>query len=275
MEWLRGLGGRTAVMGVLNVTPDSFSDGGLYAGIEAASARAKEMVAEGADLLDVGGESTRPGAEDVSVDEELRRVVPVIERIAALGVPVSVDTRKAAVAAAAIDAGAAIVNDVSAGTYDREMLPLVAERGVDVVLMHMRGTPKTMDAEAEYTDVVTEVRRELVERVSAAQAAGVATERILVDPGLGFAKGAEESLEVVRRIDELAGIGRPLVVGPSRKRFVGHILDSPIDDRLEGTAAVVAWLASRGTDVVRVHDVGVMRRVVETIAAIRGAGDGA
>ncbi len=272
MEWLERLGGRTAVMGILNVTPDSFSDGGRHDAPDAAEARAKDLVSAGADLLDVGGESTRPGAEDVSTDEELRRVAPVVERVVTLGVPVSIDTRKARVAEAALDAGAAIVNDVSGGSDDPDMLPLVAERGCDVVLMHMRGTPRTMDAQTDYADVLVDVRRELLEREASAKAAGVAGERILLDPGLGFAKTAEQSLELVRRIGDLCDLGCPIMVGPSRKRFIGHVLDLPTDERVEGTAAVCAWCALEGVDIVRVHDVGPVRRTLDMLHAIRGAG---
>jgi len=255
---------RTAVMGVLNVTPDSFSDGGRFESAGAAVARAREMIDEGADLIDVGGESTRPGAGEVPVDEEIARAVPVVERIAGFGVPISIDTRKATVAKAALDAGATIVNDVSSGTFDAAMLPLVADRRVRIVLMHMRGTPKTMDAETSYGDVVADVRAELGERVAAAGQAGIDESAILLDPGLGFAKTAEQSLELLRRIDELTGF--PLVVGPSRKRFIG----GDVSDRLEGTLAAVAWCAMHGVEVVRVHDVRAARRVVETIGAIRG-----
>ena len=254
-------------MGVLNVTPDSFSDGGLYASIDAAADRAAQMVDEGADLIDVGGESTRPGAEDVPPDVEIDRTAPVVERIASLGVPISIDTRKAVVAKAAVDAGAHLVNDVSAGLHDPAMLPLVADRRVPVVLMHMRGDPRTMDALTEYADVVADVRRELGERISAAKHAGVEESNILIDPGLGFAKTPEQSLELLRRIEELDGF--PLVVGPSRKRFVGRVLDANVDDRLEGTLAACAWCAAKGVDVVRVHDVRAVRRVVDMIRAIQ------
>lgn len=257
-------------MGVLNVTPDSFSDGGLYDSLETAIERARQMADEGADLIDVGGESTRPGAEDVGVDEEIRRTAPVIERIASLGVPVSIDTRKATVAKAALDAGASLVNDVSAGTFDTGMLPLLADRRVPVVLMHMRGTPKTMDALTDYDDVVTVVRHELRERVTAAKHAGIEEGNILLDPGLGFAKTPEQSLELLRRIDEIASDGSPVVVGPSRKRFVGLVLGTDVDDRLEGTLAACAWCAAHGVAVVRVHEVRATRRVVEMIGAIRG-----
>jgi dihydropteroate synthase len=262
---------RTAVMGVLNVTPDSFYDGGRYVALDAAVARAREMAAQGAEIIDVGGESTRPGANDVDPDLELTRVIPVIERISAIGPRISVDTRKAVVAKAALDAGASIVNDVSGGSYDPAMLPLVADRRATVVLMHMRGTPRTMDSLASYGDVVREVREELGERVAAARAAGVEDDRILLDPGLGFAKTPEQSLELLQRIDELRADGFPLVVGPSRKRFVGHVLGTDPDDRLEGTLAACAWCAIKGVDVVRVHDVGPTRRVLDMLEAIDGA----
>jgi dihydropteroate synthase len=251
-------------MGVLNVTPDSFSDGGRYATPDAAVSRAREMIDEGADLIDVGGESTRPGASEVPEDQEIARVVPVVERIASLGVPISVDTRKAVVAKAALDAGASIVNDVSAGSYDPAMLPLVGDRRVPIILMHMRGTPKTMDSEVSYDDVVLDVRHELGDRIAAAKHSGA--EEIFIDPGLGFAKTAEQSLELLRRIDELRSLGYPLVVGPSRKRFVGG---DPAE-RLEGTLAACAWCAVHDVAVVRVHDVSAVRRVVDMIGKIRG-----
>jgi dihydropteroate synthase len=249
-------------MAVLNVTPDSFSDGGRFASLDAAVTRARQMADEGADFIDVGGESTRPGADEVSVDEEIARTAPVIERIASLGVPISIDTRKATVAKAALDAGASIVNDVSGGTFDPAMLPLVGDRGVPVILMHMRGTPKTMDTMTAYGDVVADVRSELAARVAAARNAGA--EQVFLDPGLGFAKTAAQSLELLRRIDEIHQL--PLVVGPSRKRFLG----GELADRYEPTLAAVAWCATHAVDVVRVHDAAAARRVVDTIEAIRG-----
>jgi dihydropteroate synthase len=257
--------GRTAVMGVLNVTPDSFSDGGRYLSPDAAAERARRMVDEGADAIDVGGESTRPGAEDVDVGEEIARTVPVIERISDLGVPVSIDTRKATVAKAAIDAGASIVNDVSAGRFDEAMLAMVADRGVPVILMHMRGTPKTMDEQTGYGDVVADVKAELLERTKAAEQAGVAVTKIALDPGLGFAKTADQSMELMRRIGELRADGFPVVVGPSRKRFIG----GDIADRLPGTLAVCAWCAMHDVEVVRVHDVKEARLLVDMIASLR------
>jgi dihydropteroate synthase len=258
-------------MGVLNVTPDSFSDGGRFESVDAAVARAEQMVSEGASVIDVGGESTRPGAVDVDADLEIERVVPVIERIAPLEAEISVDTRKAVVAKAAIDAGATIVNDVSAGAYDPTMLPLVADRGVRVVLMHMRGTPQTMDTETGYGDVVRDVAGELRERVGAAHESGVDDAKIMLDPGLGFAKTPGQSLALLKRIDVIAAIGYPLVVGPSRKRFVGHVLDALVDDRLEGTIAASVWCALQGVAMVRVHDVRSVRRALDMIGAIRDA----
>lgn len=258
-------------MGVLNVTPDSFSDGGAFATLDDAVARAKQMADEGADLIDVGGESTRPGAVEVDVDEEIARTAPVIERIAGLGPQVSIDTRKATVAKAALDAGACLVNDVSAGLHDPAMLPLVADRRVPVILMHMRGDPTTMDSLTDYDDVVEAVSNELRDRVGTAKHSGVEEDNILVDPGLGFAKTPEQSLELLRRIDELTSLGYPLVVGPSRKRFIGHVLGGDVDDRLEGTLAACAWCAAHGVRIVRVHDVKAVKRVVDTIGAIRGS----
>ena len=257
---------RTSIMGVLNVTPDSFSDGGRFASVDAAIARARQMADEGADVIDVGGESTRPGAEEISVDEEIARVVPVVEQIASVGVPISIDTRKATVAKAALDAGASIVNDVSGGTFDEGMLPLVADRRVPIVLMHMRGTPATMDSLASYDDVVADVGAELRDHIAAAKHAGCEESQIWVDPGLGFAKTTDQSLELLRRIDELRPLGHRIVVGPSRKRFIG----GELADRLEGTLAAVAWCAMHDVDFVRVHDVSEARRVVDMIGRIRG-----
>lgn len=259
---------RTHVMGVLNVTPDSFSDGGRFFDPDEAVARGVRMVEEGADLLDVGGESTRPGSDPVPGEEERRRVVPVIERLAAeVEVPLSVDTRKAEVARAALEAGAVIVNDVSAGR-DPAMFDLVREAKAGMVLMHMKGEPKTMNVAPRYRDVVREVRDFLERRVAAAEAAGVERERLAVDPGLGFAKTERHSLRVMRDVGALLDLGRPVLVGPSRKSFIGHVLGTGVDERMEGTAGAVAYLASRGAHVVRVHDVLEMSRVVRVVDAI-------
>ena len=266
------LSGRTKIMGVLNVTPDSFSDGGRFASTDAAVSHGLRMVADGADLLDVGGESTRPGAVTVAPDEECARVLPVIERLRAEApnVPLSIDTRKAEVAEAAVGAGAALVNDVTGGS-DPRMFDVVARTGAAFVLMHMRGEPATMQQLTDYDDVVGEVRAWLASRLEDAVRAGVTREAIALDPGLGFAKTAEQSLRLLRNVAALHALGRPLVVGASRKSFVGMVLGTEVDDRVEGTAASVAWLASNGVQIARVHDVRAMVRVVTMIEAIRSA----
>jgi dihydropteroate synthase len=265
-------GERTHVMGVLNVTPDSFSDGGRFVDPEAAAERGLAMADEGADIVDVGGESTRPGADDVPAQEERDRVVPVVKRLAAeLLIPISIDTRRPEVAAAALDAGACIVNDVTGGR-DPAMFAAVAAAEAGMVLMHMRGDPPTMRELTDYEDVVGEVRAYLRERMDAAVAAGVDPGRLCVDPGIGFAKTPEQSLLLLREIESLFAFRRPVLVGPSRKSFIGHVLDLDVDERLEGTAAAVAWCASKGVHVVRVHDVREMVRVVRVVDAIRMAG---
>jgi dihydropteroate synthase len=261
------------IVGVLNVTPDSFSDGGRFLDPEAAVAQALRLAAEGADLVDVGGESTRPGAPEVPEEEERRRVVPVLERLARgrFPVPISVDTSRASVARAALDAGAAMVNDVRA-LSDPGLAALVAEAGVPVVLMHMRGTPRDMRERAVYRSVVDEVRAELVEAMARATRAGVREDRIVLDPGIGFAKTAEQSVEVLARLPELAGLGRPLLVGPSRKSFIGAITGAPADDRLAGTLAAVTAAVLGGATFVRVHDVAAARQAARVAAALRSAG---
>ncbi len=263
---------RTLVMGILNVTPDSFSDAGKFFTDRAAIDRGAEMIDQGADVVDVGGESTRPGSDPVPADEELRRVLPVIEQLAKHrpAVPISIDTRKSEVAARALDAGASIVNDVSAGS-DPAMFELARERGAGIVLMHMQGDPKTMQVAPTYEDVVAEVHEYLRERIEAAEFAGIEPERIVVDPGIGFGKDLEHNLELLQRIDAFLDLGRPLLLGPSRKRFIGTLLDLPEEERVEGTAAAVAWSISRGVHVVRVHDVKEIVRVVRVVDAIAKA----
>lgn len=259
-------------MGIINVTPDSFSDGGRFYDPEVAVTAGIQMVADGADFLDVGGESTRPGSEPVPIPEEIDRVVPVIKRLAGeVDAPISIDTRKAEVARAALDAGAAIVNDVTAGS-DPAMFEVVRETGAGMVLMHMRGDPLTMQQLTDYDDVVSEVRGYLAARVEAAVAAGIDRERLAIDPGLGFAKTTEQSLQLMKDVEAFLEVGRPVLVGPSRKSFIGKVLDTQTDDRLEGTAGAVAWLAGRGAHVIRVHDVKEMVRVVRVVDAIRRAG---
>jgi dihydropteroate synthase len=258
---------RTLVMGVLNVTPDSFSDGGQYFDPEAAVRRGLEMASDGADLVDVGGESTRPGSDPVTAAEERDRVVPVVKRLAAElpEVPISIDTRKAEVAEAALDAGATIVNDVSAG---RDPRMFEVARGAGLVLMHMLGDPKTMQDAPHYDDVVGEVRAFLRERIESAVAAGIDRAALCVDPGLGFGKTAEDSMRLMKQIDAFLELDRPVLVGPSRKSFIGGVLGADVEDRLEGTAGAVAYMVSRGAHIVRVHDVREIARVVRVVDAI-------
>jgi dihydropteroate synthase len=260
----------TRLMGVVNVTPDSFSDGGLYLDPEAAIAHGRELAEAGAEILDVGGESTRPGAEPVDAEEELRRVVPVIRGLSGTGSRISVDTSKAAVAAAALDAGAEIVNDVTALRGDSEMAGLCAERGATVVLMHMLGEPRTMQNDPRYGDVVADVKAFLAARLEAAVAAGIAEQRVWLDPGIGFGKTAAHNMELLRRLGELRELGRPLVVGTSRKSFIGEVDGSPADQRLGGTIASSVLASAEGADVLRVHDVAEMRQALAVATPILG-----
>jgi dihydropteroate synthase len=269
------LGERTLVMGVLNVTPDSFSDGERLAGTDAAVAQGLRLFEEGADWVDVGGESTRPGAAPVPDDEEARRVVPVIEGLRRRGAgPISVDTTKASVARSALDAGADLVNDVSAFGYDPAMPSLVAERGCPAVLMHLRGGFGEMHRAPAYGDVMGEVVGELALAVARAEAKGVPRDRLILDPGIGFSKDAGHSLEALRRLPEMAALDRPILVGPSRKSFIGRVLGRPPEGRLMGTAAAVAAAVLVGAHVVRVHDVAAMADVVRVCDAIRGDATG-
>jgi dihydropteroate synthase len=242
------------IMGVVNVTPDSFSDGGRYLDAAAAIAHGRQLASEGATILDVGGESTRPGADPVSPDEELRRVVPVVESLVDAA-RVSIDTSKVAVARAALDAGADYVNDVTAFRSEPELAGLVAERGVDCCLMHMLGTPRTMQHDPRYDDVVSEVKAFLEERLAFAVREGVAEERVMLDPGIGFGKTVEHNLELIARLDELVAIGRPLVFGVSRKSFLGKLTGRALDERAVATAAANVLALERGASVFRVHDV--------------------
>lgn len=261
------------LMGVVNVTPDSFSDGGRFLDPAAAVAHALRLVSEGADLLDLGGESTRPGAQEVPPEEEAARVVPVIERLRRAGcqTPISVDTRKAGVARAALAAGADLVNDVSA-LADPAMAELVAARGVPVVLMHTRGTPADMARHAVYDDVVGEVERELLAALARAVKAGVREEQVVLDPGIGFAKEARHSLALLAALPALRRhLGRPLLVGPSRKSFIGQVTGAPAAERLPGTLAAVTVCVLSGVELLRVHDVGAARQAALVAAAIRDA----
>lgn len=259
-------------MGVLNVTPDSFSDGGVYLRPEDAVVGGLALFEAGADVVDVGGESTRPGgATRLDAEEECRRVVPVVRGLRDRGAgPISVDTTKATVARAALDAGADLVNDVSGLRFDPALAPLVAERQVPVVVMHLRGDFSGMHCEPHYEDVMGEVVEELQEALARGEAAGIARERMIVDPGIGFAKDAGHSLEALRRLPELGALDRPVLVGPSRKSFLGKVLDRPVGDRIWGTAAAVAASVLGGAHIVRVHDVREMVQVARVCDAIAG-----
>jgi len=248
------------LMGVVNVTPDSFSDGGRFLAPERAIAHARELVADGADLLDLGGESTRPGARGVSAEEELERVAPVLAGLDGVSVPISIDTSKVAVAEAALDAGAEIVNDVTALRQEPALAGLCARRGCGVILMHMQGTPRTMQENPTYDDVVDDVRAFLAERIEFAVGEGIREGRIWVDPGIGFGKTVDHNLELLRRLGELRELGRPVVVGTSRKRFIGALTGREVDERLGGTIASNVLALRAGADVLRVHDVAEMRQ---------------
>jgi len=277
-NWAAVCGARPAVMGVVNVTPDSFSDGGRWLDPGAAVAHGRQLVADGADVLDVGGESTRPGADPVPADEELRRVVPVVEALAAeAGVPVSVDTTKANVADAALDAGATIVNDVSAGRFDPDILGVTAAAGAGYVAMHMLGEPRTMQADPRYDDVVDDVGAFLVARLDAARAGGIGETALAADPGIGFGKTVTQNLELLARLPELiARVGVPVLAGTSRKRFIGAVLggadgDLPVEQREEGTLATVVWALDHGARIVRVHDARGAAQAARLLAAMATA----
>jgi dihydropteroate synthase len=257
------------LMGIVNVTPDSFSDGGAFLDPERAIAHGRKLAGEGADVLDVGGESTRPGAEAVPAKEELRRVRPVVEAIAADGgSAVSIDTSKSAVAAAALDAGATIVNDVTALRADPDLAALCAERESELILMHMLGDPRTMQENPTYDDVVEEVKAFLAERIEFAVSAGVDEERIWVDPGIGFGKTVEHNLELHRRLTELAELGRPIAFGSSRKSFIGKLTGAEVDQRLGGTIASNVIAYANGARMLRVHDVGPIRQALTVAEAV-------
>jgi dihydropteroate synthase len=257
------------VMGVLNVTPDSFYDGGRHAGTDAAVAHGLRLADEGADIIDVGGESTRPGAAPVTLDDELRRVVPVVAKLAPLvKAAISIDTTKAAVAAAALDAGASWVNDISAGRFDATMPVLAGERGCAVVLMHSRHTPATMQHDPRYADVIAEVAAELLQSVVRFTAAGVARANIVLDPGIGFSKRTEDNLALLQGLDRLAGLGFPLLIGASRKSLVGELTGRPGEGRLAGSLGCVAAAFAAGARMFRVHDVAETLDVLKVLSAI-------
>jgi len=267
------IGERTLIMGIINATPDSFSDGGRFPTPEMAVEEGLRMVDEGADLIDVGGESSRPGSDPVPEDEELRRVIPIIRGLAGrISVPLSIDTMKAAVARAAIAEGAEIVNDISAMNHDPGMPGVVAEAGAGVVLMHMRGTPKTMQTgDLTYRSLLGEVISFLRERIDAAGKGGIAPVQIMIDPGLGFGKTAMDNVRLIKHLRELAILGRPIVVGPSRKSFIGHVTGGGPQERIEGTAAAVTAAIMNGSRVVRVHDVKTMKKVATMADALVNA----
>ncbi len=269
------LGAKTYVMGIVNVTPDSFSGDGVY-DLSRALDHALQMIEDGADILDIGGESTRPGAQNVGADEELRRVIPLIEKLAASNMPLSVDTTKAQVAAAALEAGAAIINDISGATFDENMLPTLAASSCGVILMHLRGTPQTMNYSSKFRDersksgdVIEEILQFWQERVAAAQQAGIACERIALDAGFGFGKSVEENLAILRRGRALSDFGFPTLSATSRKSTIGKVLnDAPVEERLFGTAATIASAIAGGAAIIRVHDVKAMKQVAQMTDAI-------
>lgn len=264
---------RPAIMGILNVTPDSFSDGGMFFDHELAIAHAHKMMADGADLIDVGGESTRPGSRPVSADEELKRVAPIVEHLAAQGIPVSIDTSKPVVAQACLERGAQVVNDVT-GLRDPAMIEVCAGSNCSVCIMHMQGVPRNMQAHPVYGDVVRDVREYLVHAATVAEGEGIARERIWIDPGIGFGKTVEHNLEIIRRLEELAATRYPVLIGVSRKSFVGKILGSesnpaPPEERLEGSLVMQAIAQMKGARILRVHDVGPAIRTAVTVQSLR------
>lgn len=262
---------RTYVMGILNVTPDSFSDGGRFFNNESAVRQALRMQEEGADIIDIGGESTRPGAEKITVKEEIKRVVPVIEALAKeLSVPISVDTYKSAVAEAAVLAGASMINDISGLRFDKKMPGVVAKNEVPVVIMHIKGTPKDMQQNPGYTSLVPEIMDYLHESVEIARGAGIRDNMIIIDPGIGFGKTVGHNLEIIHRLREFEGFEKPILLGPSRKAFIGKTLGGlPVTERLEGTAAAAAIGIFNGANMVRVHDVKEMVRIAKVADAIK------
>ena len=278
-KWL--LGKQTLVMGILNITPDSFYDGGKYLKKEEAVKKALRMMEAGADIIDVGGESSRPGSQPVSVNEELKRVIPVIKQVAKISdIVVSVDTTKSEVAKQAIEAGAQIVNDISALRFDPRMAKICAEKKAGVVLMHMRGTPATMQTDVQYNDLMSDIFNHLEERIAFAVKAGIKKQRIAIDPGIGFGKSPEDNLKIINRLSEFKALGRPIILGTSRKSFIGKILGLAPDrfnrgldakDRLEGSIATIAAGILHGASIVRVHDVKETRMAVDMIDAIKNA----
>ena len=263
-------GDSTHIMGVLNVTPDSFSDGGAYLNINTAITHAKTMVAEGATIIDIGGESSRPGAEPVPANVELERVLPVIQTLVSeqLDVPISIDTTKAVVAKHALEAGAHIINDITALRGDTAMAQVAAEMEAGVILMHMKGTPRTMQRSPHYKDVVKEVCKALENWINDASQNGIAPDRIIVDPGIGFGKTTEQNLQILKQLEEFKQLNKPILIGTSRKSFIGNLLELPVTERVEGTLATVCWAIAHGADIVRVHDVKATARVARMTDAL-------
>jgi len=263
------LGRRTAIMGIVNVTPDSFSDGGLFLEKDRAVEHSLRLVEEGADIIDIGGESTRPGAEPLNEEEEIRRVVPVIEEVAKrTDVPISVDTYKSQVAKAALDAGAAIINDISGLHFDPQMAKVAARYDAPVVIMHIKGTPKTMQQNPQYRDLMGEIISYHKEGIKRAEDAGLDPQKVIIDPGIGFGKTLEHNLKILRDLGELKALKRPILIGPSRKNFIGAILNVEVTKRLYGTLASVALAVANGAHIVRVHDVKATREAVDVVDAI-------
>ncbi len=262
---------RSFLMGILNATPDSFSDGGLYVDTDRAIAQGCELAGQGADIIDIGGESSRPGAEPVALEEELRRIIPVVRELARrTDVPLSIDTTKAEVARRALDAGAQIINDISALRFDPDMAVVVARAGVPVVLMHMQGTPQTMQQHVRYDNLIDEICQFFKERMAAALDAGIAEENIILDPGIGFGKSVDrDNFTILHHLRSFARLGRPLLVGPSRKAFIGRLLDRDVNGREAGTAAAVAVAVYNGAHILRVHDVATMKMVSAVADAVR------
>lgn len=260
---------RTYIMGILNVTPDSFSDGGEFNRLDIAVKRAKEMVDKGADIIDIGGESTRPGSDPLPLEEELERVLPVIERLSSeIDVPISIDTYKSKVGEAALEAGADIINDITGFKEEPELAKVAAEYGAPVVLMHIQGKPKNMQQNPSYEDLISEILDYLRKSIDIALEAGIAREKIIIDPGIGFGKTTEHNLEIMRRLGEFKSLGQPILLGTSRKSMIGNTLDLPVDERVEGTAATVALGIANGANIVRVHDVKEMARVAKMTDAM-------
>ena len=274
-EYTLDLGARTQIMGVLNVTPDSFSDGGQFYQFERAVDRARHMVEEGADIIDIGGESTRPGSDAISPDKELGRILPVVERLVKeLDVPISVDTYRSTVAARLLEVGAHMVNDISGLNCDPEMGNVVRQYDVPLILMHMKGRPKDMQVNPHYDDLISEIFSSLRKSVNTALQAGVRSENIIIDPGIGFGKTVEHNLEILKRLREFSSMGYPVLVGASRKSFIGKILDLPVEERLEGSLAAVAVSILHGAHILRVHDVRPTVRMARLVDAIMRAHNG-